>query len=108
MDLGAFLPPGAQAALQIIPMGEDGPATPGRLIRREERLSWLCAAPQTPGQRLSLTLELPGYSLTRTGDLRPAGKADKAAVALLAEVLGCRPWGEEYALRLSLLGRVWP
>ena len=106
MDLGAFLRPGAQAAVLLAPDGDD--AVPGRLIKRGERLSWFCAAPQPWGRRLSLTLDLPGFSLDREGDLCPAGPSDTAAVVLLAEVRGCRPWRDEYALRLSLLGRVWP
>ena len=108
MDLGAFLRPGSQAAVLMAPEREGGPAIPGRLLRRGERLSWLCDAPQVPGRRLSLTLDLPGFSLAPEGDLVPAGPSDKAAVVLLAEVRGCRFWGREYALRLSLLGRVWP
>jgi hypothetical protein len=111
MDLGAFLRPGAQAAVLLTPASEGeaaGPAVPGRLVRRGARLSWLCAAPEPPGRRLSLTLDLPGFSLDQEGDLCPAGPSDTAAVVLLAEVRGCRPWGREYALRLSLLGRIWP
>ena len=109
MDLGAFLRPGAQAAVLMAPApeGEADQAVLGRLVRRGKRLSWLCAA-EPPGRRLSLTLDLPGFSLDQEGDLCPAGPADTAAVVLLAEVRGCRPWGKEYALRLSLLGRVWP
>jgi hypothetical protein len=108
MDLGAFLRPGAQAAVLMAPEGEAAPAVPGRLVRRGKRVSWLCAAPEPPGQRLRLTLDLPGFSLDQEGDLCPAGPSDTAAVVLLAGVRGCRPWGKEYALRLSLLGRVWP
>jgi len=108
MDLGAFLRPGAQAAVLLAPGEEGGPVCPGRLLRRGAKLSWLCAAPQTPGRRLSLTLDLPGFSLDQEGDLRPSGPLDTAAVVLLAEVRGCRSWGREYALRLSLLGRVQP
>jgi hypothetical protein len=108
MDLGAFLRPGARAAVLLAPDQGRAPAVPGRLIRRGERFSWLCSAPQPPGRRLSLTLDLPGFSLDREGDLRPAGPSDTAAVVLLAEVRGCRQWGGEYALRLFLLGRVWP
>ena len=108
MDLGAFLRPGAQAAVLMVPDREGGPAAPGRLLRRGERLSWLCAAPQTPGRRLSLALDLPGFSLDQEGDLSPSGPSDTAAVVLLAEVRGCRFFGGEYALRLSLLGRVCP
>jgi hypothetical protein len=108
MDLGAFLQPGAQAVVLLAPAEEGAPALPGRLLRRGTRLSWFCAAPQPPGRRLSLTLDLPGFSLDQEGDLCPSGPLDTAAVVLLAEVRGCRPWGREYALRLSLLGRVWP
>jgi len=104
MDLGAFLRPGARVAVLLAPDGAE--AVPGRLIRRGARLSWLCAAPQAPGRRLSLALDLPGFRLDREGDLCPAGPKDSAAVVILAEVRGCRPWREEYALRLSLLGRV--
>jgi len=106
MDLSAFLRPGAQAAVFMTPDGEGGPGAPGRLIQRRERLSWLCAAPHPSGRRLSLNLDLPGFSLDTEGDLRPARPADTAVVVILAEVRGCRPWGGEYALRLSLLGRV--
>ena len=108
MDLGAFLSPGTVAAVSLTPDGEEGPTVPGRLIRQRGRLSWICAAPQASGGRLSLTLELPGFSLTPGGDLAPAGPMETATVVLLAEVRSCRPWGEEYALRLSLLGRIWP
>jgi hypothetical protein len=104
MDLGAFLRPEARLNVLMTQEGDDD--VPGRLIRRGERLSWLCAAPQPPGRRLSLTLGLPGFCLDQEGDLYPAGPKDSAAVVILAEVRGCRPWRKEYALRLSLLGRV--
>ena len=104
MDLGAFLRPGARLNVLMTPEGDDD--VPGRLIRRGARLSWFCAAPQPPGRRLSLTLDIPGFSLEQEGDLCPAGPKDSAAVVILAEVRGCRPWRKEYALRLSLLGRV--
>ena len=108
MDLGAFLRPGARATVLMTPDGEGGAAIRGRLVRRGARLSWLCPAPPPPGRRLRLALDLPGFSLGPEGDLCPAGPSDAAAVVILAEVRGCRPWGAEYALRLSLLGRVWP
>ena len=108
MDLGAFLQPGTQATVLLTLESKSGQAVPGRLIRRRTRLSWLCAAPQPPGRRVSLILDLPGFCLDHEGDLCPAGPSDTAAVVLLAEVRGCRPWRKEYALRLSLLGRVWP
>ena len=106
MDLGAFLRPEARLTILLAPDGDR--AVPGRLLRRGARLSWLCAAPQPPGRRLSLTMDLPGFSLDQEGDLCPAGPKDSAAVVILAEVRGCRPWRKEYALRLSLLGRVLP
>ena len=108
MDLSSFLRPGGRAAVLVTPDEGGAPGAQGRLIRRRDRLSWICAAPHPPGRRLSLNLDLPGFSLDPEGDLRPARPTDTAAIVILAEVRSCRPWGEEYALRLSLLGRVQP
>ena len=86
-----------------------GPAR-GRVVRRKDRLRWLCSAPQPPGRELTLTIDLPGFDLEDDGSLRPAGPPASASLVLLGRVRGCRFWppGAVYVLRLSLLGRVWP
>jgi hypothetical protein len=110
MDLGAFLRPGADLAVALAPAEGGGGSVQGRVARREGPPRWVGPTPQPTGRKLTLTLDLPGFSLDEGGSLRPAGPETSARVVLLGEVRGCRFWPprELYVLRLSLLGRVWP
>ncbi len=137
MDLGAFLSPGVSYSIKMragprVPSNPDEPpdsrpdaASAGPLPDREEtdaeeirgrveehrgRPFWLVSRCPPLGRVLSITVEMSGYSLADDGALIPGGPAALAYVVLVGRAGGCRlirPW-KLYALRLELLGRVWP
>jgi hypothetical protein len=125
MDLGAFLPPGGNFLIKIQagPPGRSGSAGDaplaghglaeeirGRVEEHRGRPFWLASGQMLCGQVLRITVEISGYDLGDDGSLTPGGPGALAYVALIGQVKNCRlikPW-RLYALRLKLLGRVWP
>ena len=109
MDLGPFLPPGGSYSIKIKEKGaaEEGR---GRVDEHRGRPFWIVESYQPVGRILNITVEMAGFSLAGDGSLTPAGPAARAYVALIGQVKGCRfiPSWKLYALRLKLLGRLWP
>ena len=107
MDLGAFLRPDANLPVTMI---DDNQARSieGRLKERRRRPVWICPEPRPLGCKLVINIKLPGFSRQNDGSLRAASSTAKAELSLLAVVAGCRPFGNQYLLRLKLLGRIFP
>jgi len=109
MDLGAFLPPGGSYSVKIL--GKDAAeACRGRVEEHRGRPFWTAESRQPAGRVLNLTVEMAGFSLAGDGSLAPAGPAARAYVVVIGQVKSCRfiPSWKVYALRLKLLGRLWP
>ena len=107
MDLGAFLRPGGIIPITVAAEGENHSAE-GRLLERRGRPLWLSAAPQPQGRVLTISVELPGYSLAEDGSLVLSGPHAQVPVILVGQVRGCRLFAPRqfFVLRLKLLGRV--
>lgn len=109
MDLGAFLPPGGSYPIKI----KDKTAaeeTRGRVREHRGRPFWTVAGRQAAGRIVTITVEAPGFTLDDDGSLAPAGPASVAYIIIVGQVKKCRfiPAWRLYALRLNLLGRLWP
>lgn len=72
MDLTAFLAPGVYPVF-LADCVSDGEPWGHVLCRPGRRLSWLAQESAETGQRLLLTLKIPGYFLDCDGSLRNSG-----------------------------------
>ena len=109
MDLGAFLPPGGSYSIKIKEK-DAAEESRGRVDEHHGRPFWTVESHQPTGRVLNITVEMSGFSLGGDGSLTLAGPAAMAYVVVIGQVKGCRfiPSWKQYALRLKLLGRLWP
>jgi hypothetical protein len=109
MDLAAFLAPGDYPVFRVGNSPDDKPWGHVR-CRPSGRLSWVSCDPAPAGDRLFLTLKLPGYHLDDDGSLLEAIASDpelEAWVIISGEVKDCRLVQDQYyLLRLTDLVRV--
>jgi hypothetical protein len=107
MDLAAFLAPGIHPVYKVGDSLDEDPW--GHVLCRPGgRVSWVSKAPAPAGDRLVLTLKVPGYRLDLDGSLREALERDGEAWLILSgEVRSCRQFqGQYYSLRLTGLVRI--
>ena len=109
MDLGAFLLPGGSYSIKI-KAKDAAEECRGQVEAHRGRPFWTAESPQPAGRVLNITVEMAGFSLAGDGSLIQAGPAARAYVVMIGQVKGCRfiPSWKLYALRLKLLGRLWP
>lgn len=109
MDLGVFLPPGGSYSIKIKDK-LSAEEVRGRVEEHRGRPFWTAASHQPSGRILDITVEMSGFSLADDGSLILSGPAAAAYVIMVGQVKVCRfiPSWKLYALRLKLLGRLWP
>jgi hypothetical protein len=115
MDLAAFLAPGVYPVFLVGSHSDGGPW--GHVLSRPGRgASWVAGSPAASGDRLVLTLRVPGHGLEDDGSLVPVAGAGVfrprdvpgAEVVVSALVRSCRadPGGRGYVLLFAELVRV--